>query len=74
MNWPAWLCLALGVGCALYSLRIGEEGVARYGRRLAVTEMIPAGRRGDRRMLLGGLSGFAMAAFFALAGWLALTA
>lgn len=74
MNWPAWLCVALGVACAIFSLRVGEDGVERYGRRLTVTEMIPAGLRGDRKMLLGGIAGWAMAGFFALAAWLALTA
>lgn len=74
MNWPAWLSVALGVACALFSLRVGEDGVERYGRRLTVTEMIPAGLRGDFRMLLGGIAGWAMAGFFALAAWLALSA
>lgn len=74
MNWPAWLAFALGVASALISIRIGQEGVERYGRRLTVTEMIPAGWRGDRKMLLGGIAGWAMAAFFALAAWLALAA
>lgn len=71
MNWPAWACAALGVGCALLSLRISEEGVVRYGRRVPVTEMIPLGLKGDRRMLLGGIAGWAMAVLLASAAWLA---
>lgn len=71
VNWPTWACLALGIGCALLAIRIGEEGVARYGRRVTVTEMIPLGLKGDRRMLLGGLAGWAMALSFAAAAWFA---
>lgn len=71
MNWPAWACLALGIGCALLAIRMGEEGVARYDRRVTVTEMIPLGLKGDRRMLFGGLAGWAMALSFAAAAWLA---
>ena len=71
VNWPAWACLALGIGCALLAIRMGEEGVARYDRRVTVTEMIPLGLKGDRRMLLGGLAGWAMALSFAAAAWLA---
>lgn len=71
MNWPTWACAALGVGCALLSLRISEEGVVRYGRRVPVTEMIPLGLKGDRRMLLGGIAGWAMALLLASAAWLA---
>lgn len=71
MNRPTWACLVLGIGCALLAIRIGEEGVARYGRRVTVTEMIPLGLKGDRRMLLGGLAGWAMALSFAAAAWFA---
>lgn len=71
MNWPAWLCLALGIGCALLSIRIAQAGVDRLGRRVPVTEMIPLGLKGDRQMLIGGLAGWAMALFFAGAAWLA---
>ncbi|MFN4326933.1 MAG: hypothetical protein ACK4FP_13735 [Azonexus sp.] len=71
MNWPAWSCLALGIGCALLAIRSGEESVARYGRRVTVTEMIPLGLKGDRRLLLGGLAGWAMALSFAAAAWFA---
>ncbi len=72
MNWPAWACVAAGVGCALVSIRIGQDGVARYGRRVPVTEMIALGRQGDRRMLLGGLAGWAMAGFFVAAAGFAI--
>ena len=71
MNWPAWLCLALGIASALLSIRIGQAGVKRYGRRVPVTEMIPLGLKGDRQMLIGGLAGWAMALFLAGAAWLA---
>ena len=71
MNWPAWLCLGLGIGCALLSIRIAQAGVDRLGRRVPVTEMIPLGLKGDRQMLIGGLAGWAMALFFAGAAWLA---
>lgn len=71
VNWPAWLCLALGIASALLSIRIGQAGVKRYGRRVPVTEMIPLGLKGDGRMLLGGIAGWAMALFFATAAWLA---
>ena len=71
MNWPAWLCLALGIGCALLSIRIAQAGVDRLGRRVPVTEMIPLGLKGDRQMLIGGLAGWAMALFLAGATWLA---
>jgi hypothetical protein len=60
----AWACGALGVGCALISIRIGQDGVERYGRRIPVTEMIRIGRQGDRAMLLGGICGWLMAVFF----------
>lgn len=71
VNWPAWSCLALGIGCALLAIRSGEESVARYGRRVTVTEMIPLGLKGDTRLLLGGLAGWAMALSFAAAAWFA---
>ena len=71
MNWPAWLAFALGVGSALISIRIGQAGVERYGRRVPVTEMIALGKQGDRRMLLGGIAGYAMAALFIVAAVLA---
>jgi hypothetical protein len=71
VNWPAWLCLALGIGCALLSIRIAQAGVSRHSRRVPVTEMIPLGLKGDRQMLIGGLAGWAMALFFAGAAWLA---
>ena len=71
MNWPAWLCLGLGIGCALLSIRIAQAGVDRLGRRVPVTEMIPLGLKGDRQMLIGGLAGWAMALFLAGAAWLA---
>lgn len=72
MNWLPGLCAALGVGCALLAIRIGQDGVERYGRRVPVTEMLALGRQGDRRMLVGGIAGYLMAAFFIAAGWLAL--
>lgn len=71
MNWLLWLCVALGIASALVAIRIGQDGEARYGRRVPVTEMLALGKQGDRAMLLGGLSGYAMAAFFGLAAWLA---
>ena len=71
MNWPAWLCLALGIGCALLSIRMAEKGSERHGRRVPVTGMIPLGLKGDRQMLIGGLAGWAMALFLAGAAWLA---
>lgn len=72
MNWLAWLLAGLGVASALLSIRIGQDGVERYGRRVPVTEMIALGRQGDRKMLLGGIAGYLMAACFAAAAWLAL--
>ncbi len=71
VNWPAWLCLALGIGCALLSIRMAEKGSEHHGRRVPVTEMIPLGLKGDRQMLIGGLAGWAMALFLAGAAWLA---
>lgn len=72
MNWPLWLSLAFGVAAALVSIRVGQEGVERHGRRVPVTEMIALGRRGDRRMLIGGIAGYLMAACFAAALYFAL--
>lgn len=73
MNWPAWGCAALGIGAALLSIRISQNGVERYGRRVPVTEMIALGRQGDRAMLLGGIAGWLMPVAFVaasiLAGW-----
>jgi hypothetical protein len=71
VNWAIWGCIALGIASALLSLRISEAGTERYGRRLTVTEMLPAGLRGDRAMLIGGLSGWSMVICFIAAGWLA---
>ncbi|NHC05608.1 hypothetical protein [Azonexus fungiphilus] len=68
---PAPLVGALGIAAALVSIRIGQAGEARYGRRVPVTEMLGLGRRGDRQMLLGGLAGYLMIVLFALAAWLA---
>ena len=72
MNWSLWICLALGVASALLAIRIGQDGVRRYGRRVPVTEMIALGRQGDRTMLLGGIAGYAMAACFTAAAYFAL--
>ncbi len=71
MNWPAWGCVALGVGAALVSIRIGQAGEARYGRRVPVTEMIALGRQGDRAMFIGGIAGWLMAGCFAAAAYFA---
>lgn len=72
MNWPLWLSLALGIAAALVSIRIGQDGVERYGRRVPVTEMITLGRQGDWRMLVGGVAGYLMAACLAAALYFAL--
>lgn len=75
LGWIAWtitpvpLLIALGIAAALYSLHVGEAGQARYGRRVPVTEMLPLGRKGDRKMLYGGIAGYLMIACFALAAW-----
>lgn len=75
--WYAWRHSAipllgfLGIASALVSIRIGQHGEARYGRRVPVTEMLALGRQGDRAMLLGGLAGYAMLLFFGLAAYLA---
>ena len=61
----------LGIASALVSIRIGQRGEERYGRRVPVTEMIALGRQGDRAMLIGGVVGFLMLAFFGIAVWLA---
>ena len=71
VNWPAWLAFVLGIGSALVSIRIGQAGVERYGRRVPVTEMIALGKQGDRRMLLGGIAGYLMAVYFVIAAILA---
>lgn len=78
MSWIAWyytpipLILTLAVGAALVSIRIGQTGEARYGRRVQVTEMLSLGRQGDKQMLIGGIAGYLMIALFGLATWLAL--
>lgn len=71
MNWPLWLCIALGIASALLSIRIGQNGVERYGRRVPVTEMLALGKQGDHQMLIGGIAGYLMVAFFLLAAWFA---
>ncbi len=76
MLWIAWartpvpLLLTLGIAAALLSIRVARAGEARYGRRVEVTEMLPLGRKGDRQMLIGGIAGYLMIAFFGLAAWL----
>ncbi len=76
MLWIAWaytpvpLLITLGVAAALVSIRIGQAGEARYGRRIQVTEMLPLGRQGDKQMLIGGIAGYLMIVFFGLAAWL----
>ena len=74
--WIAWaktpvpLLLLVGVAAALVSIRIGQDGEARYGRRVIVTDMLKVGRENnDRQMVLGGLAGYLMLACFALAAW-----
>ncbi|MDD2885058.1 MAG: hypothetical protein PHT48_08455 [Dechloromonas sp.] len=67
----ASLSLIIGITLAVFTLRIGEQAQARYGRRVTVTEMLPLGRQGDRQLLLGGIAGYLMLACFALAAWLA---
>ncbi|QRM19380.1 hypothetical protein GBK02_08200 [Dechloromonas sp. TW-R-39-2] len=69
-NSPAPLLAFLGIASALISIRIGQRGEQRYGRRVPVTEMIALGRQGDRAMLVGGIAGFLMLGFFA-AAWFA---
>ncbi|WP_412480607.1 hypothetical protein [Azonexus sp. IMCC34839] len=76
--WIAWtktpvpLLLLVGIAAALVSIRIGQDGEARYGRRVIVTEMLKVGRENnDRQMVLGGLAGYLMLACFALAAWVA---
>ncbi len=66
----ATLLLIVGIALAIFTLRIGEQAQARYGRRITVTEMLPLGRQGDRRLLLGGIAGYLMLACFAMAAWL----
>ena len=60
-----------GVGAALISIRAGQAGELRYGRRVQVTEMLALGRQGDRQMLLGGIAGYLMIVLFGLAAWAA---
>lgn len=71
MNWPLWLCIALGIASAMLSIRIGQNGVERYGRRVPVTEMLALGKQGDQQMLIGGIAGYLMVVFFLLAAWFA---
>ncbi len=71
MNWPLWLSIALGIASALISIRMGQDGVERYGRRVPVTEMLTLGKQGDRQMLIGGIAGYLMAIFFGLAAYFA---
>lgn len=78
--WIAWvktplpLLLLVGIAAALVSIRIGQEGEVRYGRRIIVTEMLKVGRENqDQRMVLGGIAGYLMLACFALAAWVAFT-
>jgi|GEM_PF-2272811 hypothetical protein len=77
MLWIAWaytpvpLLITLGITASLVSIRIGQAGEARYGRRVQVTEMLPLGRKGDKQMLIGGIAGYLMIVFFGLAAWLA---
>jgi hypothetical protein len=61
----------LGIASALISIRIGQRGVERLGRRVPVTEMLALGRQGDREMLIGGLAGYLMVVFFGLAAYVA---
>lgn len=77
--WLAWtqtpvpLLLLIAVAAALVSIRAGQQGEARYGRRVPVTEMFALGRReNDRQMQLGGLAGYVMLASLGLAVWAAL--
>lgn len=77
--WLAWtqtpvpLLLLIAVAASLVSIRAGQQGEARYGRRVPVTEMFALGRReNDRQMLLGGLAGYLMLACLGLALWAAL--
>jgi hypothetical protein len=77
MLWIAWaytpvpLLITLGIAASLVSIRVGQAGEARYGRRVQVTEMLPLGRKGDKQMLIGGIAGYLMIVFFGLAAWLA---
>lgn len=70
-GYPEALFVMLGIAAALFSIRVGQQGEVRYGRRVPVTEMFALGRQGDRQMLLGGLAGYVMLACFMAAGWLA---
>ncbi len=67
---PVPLLLLVGVAAALVAIRIGQEGEARYGRRVVVTEMYAMGRQyQDKLMILGGLAGYLMLICFAAAAW-----
>lgn len=67
---PVPLLLLVGVAAALVAIRIGQEGEARYGRRVVVTEMYALGRQNqDKQMILGGLAGYLMLICFAAAAW-----
>lgn len=67
---PVPLLLLVGVAAALVAIRIGQEGEARYGRRVIVTEMYRVGRENqDKPMMLGGLAGYLMVICFLLAGY-----
>lgn len=68
---PAPLYGFLGIAAALVSIRIGQRGEERYGRRVPVTEMLALGRQGDRAMLVGGIAGYAMIILFGLAAYVA---
>ncbi len=70
---PVPLLLLVGVAAALVAIRIGQEGEARYGRRVVVTEMYALGRQNqDKQMILGGLAGYLMLICFAAAAWFGL--
>ena len=75
--WLAWtstplpLLLLITIAAALLAIRIGQEGEARYGRRVQITEMLALGRQGYRQMLVGGMAGYLMAACLLLALWFA---
>ena len=67
---PIPLLLLVGIAAALVAIRIGQEGEARYGRRVIVTEMYRVGRENqDKQMMLGGLAGYLMLLCFAAAAW-----
>lgn len=68
---PVPLLIVLAIGAAQVSIHVGQQGVARYGRRVPVTEMLALARQGDRAMLLGALCGYLMVAFFLAAAYFA---